>query len=118
VLVDVELEFVSVEVVPVAFFLVFFLWTFFVLDVVAVSLDVEVFCAFLAAVGAAIRKGTAATVRRVDVNSFFIGMFSLFVAGSVDSPLTFLLCPTARVCAITSNRRSRSRVLGIAAKQL
>jgi hypothetical protein len=31
-----------------------------------------VFCAFFAAVGAAIRNGTAATVRRVDVNSFFI----------------------------------------------
>jgi hypothetical protein len=81
VLVDVEVEFDSVELVPVAFFLVFFLCTFLVLELVAVSLEVEVFCAFLAAVGAAIRKGTAATVRRVDVNSFFIGMFSLVRGG-------------------------------------
>lgn len=83
VLVDVEL--LSVLEVPVEFFLTFFLWTFLVLvplvSVLEVWLEVcDVFWAFFAAVGAAIRKGTAATVKSVDVNSFFI-FFSLVVAG-------------------------------------
>jgi hypothetical protein len=76
----VELVFDSVELVAVPFFFTFFLCTFLVLEAVAVSLEVEVFCAFFAAVGAAIRNGTAATVRRVEVNSFFM-LFSLVCGG-------------------------------------
>lgn len=73
----VDVEFVSDELVLVAFFFTFFLWTFFVLLVVAVSwLAVEVFWALFAAVGAAIKKGTATALRRADVNSFFIVDFS------------------------------------------
>jgi hypothetical protein len=68
----VEVEFVALDVVPVAFFFTFFLWTFLVLVVAVSWLAVEVFWALLAAVGAAIRKGTATALRRADVNSFFI----------------------------------------------
>jgi hypothetical protein len=67
----VEVVLLSVLLVPCfLFFLTFLL-------VVEVVVEVLVFCAFLAA-GAAIRKGTATAVNRVDVKNFFIG-FSPFV---------------------------------------
>jgi hypothetical protein len=48
--------------------------------------EVDEFCAFLAA-GAAIRKGTAKTVKRVDVNKAFISF--LLVSGVFRSHLYF-----------------------------
>ncbi len=75
---DVEAVLLSVLDVPFAFFFTRFLWTFFVLvllfefESVVWLLVCDVFCTFFAAFGAAIRKGTAATVKTVDVNSFFI----------------------------------------------
>lgn len=82
----------SVEVVPFLLALTFFLWTFFVLVIAVevVSVEVAVFCLF-AACGAAIRNGTAATVKRVEVKSFFIVLFSLGSWRNL-SPLTVLLC--------------------------
>jgi hypothetical protein len=62
----------------VLLFLMFFLWTFGLAEVV-VCAGAE-FWAFLAALGAAIKKGTAATVSRVEVNSFFIVFLLQLVA--------------------------------------
>jgi hypothetical protein len=56
-------------------FLTCFLPLFAVLSVLCIVELVVVFCAFFAACGAAERKGTATTVNKVDVNSFFM-MFS------------------------------------------
>ncbi len=76
-----------------------------------------VFCTFLAA-GAAIRKGTAAIVSRVEVNSVFI-VFSPSTSGRlfvrISLPLTSLLCLFLPFRAIASKRDFRSRILGIAA---
>ena len=77
---EVALVLLSVLEVAFAFFFTRFLWTFFALVLLfelaveaVVWLDVcDWFCTFFAAFGAAIRKGTAATVKTVDVNSFFI----------------------------------------------
>jgi hypothetical protein len=74
--VEVDVELVALEVVPVAFFFTFFLWVFLVVVVAVSWLAVEVFWAFFGAVGAAIRKGTATALRSADVNSFFIVDFS------------------------------------------
>jgi hypothetical protein len=69
---DVLVLVVLLSVLPVPFFLTFFLCTFFVVEVVEVSVeDWLEFWAFLAA-GAAIRNGTATAVNRVLVTSFFI----------------------------------------------
>jgi hypothetical protein len=79
-------EFVLEAVVPVALFFTFFLWVFLV--VVAVS----EFCgAFFVAAGAAIRNGTATTVKREDANNFFI--FSPLVSGG-------LACPAAHIYTV------------------
>jgi hypothetical protein len=70
-------------VLPVFFcaFFARFLWVFVFAVVLCVSVDACAwFCAFLAAGGAAIRKGTATTVSRVDVNSFFIWFLLQLVA--------------------------------------
>lgn len=74
----VELSVLPLEPVPFFdFFTCFFFVLLFVPDVwlCVEPLSVDWFCAFLAA-GAAIRNGTATTVSRVDVNSFFIQFFS------------------------------------------
>jgi hypothetical protein len=77
-----------------------------------------VFCVFLAAAGAAIRKGTAATVSRVEVNSFFIVVSpstsgGFFYFGSL--PLTTLLCRFSSAGAIALKREFESRILGMIA---
>lgn len=71
----VEVVLLSVLLVP--FFLLFFVFFFVVVDVA-----VLVFCALWAA-GAAIRKGTATAVNRLDITSFFIWFFSFSCGGFV-----------------------------------
>jgi hypothetical protein len=74
-------------------FLCFFAWVFFVVFEVVDSVD-----CLAAGFGAAIRKGTANTVKRVEVNKRFI--ISPSVCGGRGPPLTSLICALFGVDAI------------------
>ena len=76
-------------------FLCFFAWVFFVVFVVVDSVEVCLAAGF----GAAIRKGTANTVKRDEVKKRFI--ISPLVCGGRGPPLTSLLCALFVVDAIT-----------------
>lgn len=124
----VEVELVLSAVVPLAFFLTFFLWVFF--EVLLMVVSVEVFWTFLAA-GAAIRNGTATTVNRLDANNFFIVFVSLvsgaFGYSTQDCVICFLdhllsafsvlataahnsTLPESPLCVITSSSEFLSRI--------
>jgi hypothetical protein len=64
----VDVASVVVSVVPLELFFAFFLWVFFAVLFMVVSVEFWT----LWAAGAATRNGTAKTLKRLDANNFFI----------------------------------------------